>query len=76
MGFKRFKFLYFFSVDSVLEPWAFNLKVSGSHTATMPDGRNVRKVVADTLHRLQKKTLETDEGDTQSIKNLILVITT
>ncbi|CAH0550528.1 unnamed protein product [Brassicogethes aeneus] len=60
-------------VDSVLEPWAFNMKVSGPHIVTMPDGRNVRKVVSDTLHKLQKKILETDEGDTKSLRNLIQI---
>nr|CAH7732828.1 unnamed protein product [Callosobruchus chinensis] len=58
-------------VDSVLEPWAFNLKVCNSDPITMPDGRNVRKTIVDVLHNLQKKLLECDEGDTQSIQNII-----
>ncbi|XP_018576290.1 proteasome activator complex subunit 4 [Anoplophora glabripennis] len=59
-------------VESVLDPWAFNLVVSGSDKVTMPDGsRNVRKVIVDTLHRVQKKLLELDEGDTQSIQNIV-----
>ncbi|KAJ8979647.1 hypothetical protein NQ317_001354 [Molorchus minor] len=61
-------------VESVLEPWAFNLQVSGSNTVTMPDGRNVRKVIVDTLHRVQKKLLEDNEGDTQSIKYIINIL--
>ncbi|CAH1969247.1 unnamed protein product [Acanthoscelides obtectus] len=58
-------------VNSVLEPWAFNLKVCSSDPVTMPDGTNVRKAVVDVLHRLQKKMLESDDGDTQSIQNII-----
>ncbi|KAJ8924060.1 hypothetical protein NQ315_006837 [Exocentrus adspersus] len=58
-------------VESVLDPWAFNLTVSGSDVVTMPDGRNVRKVIVDTLHKVQIKLLEMDEGDTQSIQNII-----
>lgn len=39
----------------------------------MPDGRNVRKVIADVLHDLQRKVIEVDEGDTVSICFIIYV---
>lgn len=58
----------------MLDPWAFNLIVSDTHAVNMPDGSNVRKVIADTMHRVQKKVLELDEGDTKSIHNIIHVI--
>ncbi|KAG5878460.1 hypothetical protein JTB14_022783 [Gonioctena quinquepunctata] len=58
-------------VDSVLDPWTFNLKVSNSDIVTMPDGQNVRKVIVNILHNLQNKLLEIDEGDTQSIQYII-----
>ncbi|XP_044747476.1 proteasome activator complex subunit 4-like [Coccinella septempunctata] len=48
-----------------------------SHSLTMPDGSNVRKAVADTLHVVQKKLLEIDEGDTKSsnlIANIFVVL--
>lgn len=62
-------------MESVLDPWAFNLTVSGSDVVTMPDGRNVRKVIVDTLHRVQIKLLEIDEGDTQSVQYIVNVST-
>ncbi|KYB26764.1 proteasome activator complex subunit 4 [Tribolium castaneum] len=58
-------------VDSVLDPWAFNLIVSDSHAVNMPDGSNIRKVIADLMHKVQKKILEVDEGDTKSIHNIV-----
>ncbi|XP_056636067.1 proteasome activator complex subunit 4-like [Diorhabda sublineata] len=58
-------------VETVLEPWTFNLKVSGCGTVTMPDGSNVRKAIVTILHKLQKRLMEVDEGDTQSIQNII-----
>lgn len=63
----------FYSVKSNLEPWAFNLIVGGPYTVTMPDGRNIRKTIADIIHSVQKKILEIDEGDTKSMKNVITV---
>lgn len=62
-----------FRVDSVLDPWAFHLKVSGSEIITMPDGSNVRKTIIDVLHRLQIKLLRDDEGDTKSFRSIIHV---
>ncbi|XP_060526500.1 proteasome activator complex subunit 4-like [Cylas formicarius] len=58
-------------VESVLEPWAFNLRVSNDVSISMPDGSNIRKAIVNTMHSLQKKLLTTDEGDTQSIKMII-----
>ncbi|CAG9839520.1 unnamed protein product [Diabrotica balteata] len=58
-------------VESVLEPWTFNLKVCGSGVVTMPDGSNVRKAIVTVLHKLQKALLDMDEGDTQSIQHII-----
>ncbi|XP_072396223.1 proteasome activator complex subunit 4-like [Diabrotica undecimpunctata] len=58
-------------VESVLEPWTFNLKVCGSGVVTMPDGSNVRKAIVAVLHKLQKALLDMDEGDTQSIQHII-----
>lgn len=63
----------FYRVDSVLEPWAFELVIGGPLTVTIQDGRNVRKVIADTLHNVQRKVLEVDEGDTKSIFNIVYV---
>ncbi|KAK4885236.1 hypothetical protein RN001_001507 [Aquatica leii] len=60
-------------VDSVLEPWAFELTIGVPHTINMPDGRNVRKVITDTIHNVQKKILEIDEGDTKSIYNIVYI---
>ncbi|CAH1169598.1 unnamed protein product [Phaedon cochleariae] len=57
--------------DSVLDPWNFNLIVSGSDIVTMPDGQNVRQVIVGILHKLQEHLLEKDEGDTKSIRNII-----
>lgn len=56
-----------------MDPWAFELIVGGPHIVTMPDGSNVRKTIADTVHEVQKKILEVDEGDTLSIRKIILV---
>jgi hypothetical protein len=39
----------------------------------MPDGSNVRKMVADTMHRLQEKLLLCREDDTKSFFSLIVV---
>uniref|UniRef100_A0A6P7GVF6 Proteasome activator complex subunit 4B-like n=1 Tax=Diabrotica virgifera virgifera TaxID=50390 RepID=A0A6P7GVF6_DIAVI len=58
-------------VESVLEPWTFNLKVCGGGVVTMPDGSNVRKAIVAVLHKLQKALLDMDEGDTQSIQHII-----
>lgn len=58
-------------VDSVLDPWAFNLIVIENGTVNMPDGSNIRKGIVNTLHRAQRKLLELDEGDTKSIQNII-----
>lgn len=60
-------------MDSALEPWEFELIVSGNFTVSMPDGSNVRKTVIDCIHKVQKKILETDEGDTKSILNVVQV---
>lgn len=65
--------LFILRVDSVLDPWAFHLKVSGSGIITMPDGSNVRKCIVDVLHRLQMKLLRDDEGDTKSFRSIINV---
>ncbi|CAH1108407.1 unnamed protein product [Psylliodes chrysocephalus] len=58
-------------VETVLDPWTFNLKVNGSGVVTMPDGSNVRKAIVNIIHKLQKRMLEVDEGNTQSIQNII-----
>lgn len=63
----------YFSVESNLKPLPFHLIVGGPHDVTMPDGRNVRKTIADVIHAVQQKILQTDEGDTKSIKNIISV---
>ncbi|KAK5647619.1 hypothetical protein RI129_002511 [Pyrocoelia pectoralis] len=60
-------------VDSVLDPWAFELTIGVPYSVTMPDGGNVRKVIADTIHKVQKKILELDEGDTKSIYNIVYI---
>ncbi|KAF5303620.1 hypothetical protein FQA39_LY09867 [Lamprigera yunnana] len=60
-------------MDSVLDPWAFELTIGVTQTINMPDGRNVRKVIADTIHNVQKKILEIDEGDTKSIHNIVYI---
>lgn len=39
----------------------------------MPDGSNIRKVVADLMHKVQTKLLKSDEGDTKSIQNIVHV---
>lgn len=57
----------------MLDPWAFNLIVSNSYAVNMPDGANIRKVIADLMHKVQKKVLEVDEGDTKSIFNIVHV---
>lgn len=59
---------FFNRIDSVVEPWEFELIVGTSHSISMPDGSNVRKTVADCLHDVQKRILEIDEGDTKSIQ--------
>lgn len=64
-----------FRVDSVIDPWVFNLIVAGPHVAKLPNGGNVRKAVADTIHKVQQKVLSTNEGDTKSI-NLIIYVRT
>lgn len=66
-------FYVFFSVESKLEPWAFNLIVGTPYVVTMPDGRNIRKTIADIIHSVQQKIFEVDEGDTKSTKNIITV---
>ena len=60
-------------MNSVLDPWAFNLIVSDSHAVSMPDGTNIRKIIADLMHKVQQRVLETDEGDTKSIHNIVHV---
>lgn len=60
-------------IDSVIEPWAFELIVGSQLSVTMPDGSNVRKTVADVIHKVQKKILEIDESDTKSIYSIIHV---
>nr|CAD7425108.1 unnamed protein product [Timema monikensis] len=40
---------------------------------TMPDGSNIRKTVADTMHRLQEKMLKDAEDDTKSFFNLVAI---
>ncbi|KAK9752668.1 Proteasome-substrate-size regulator, mid region [Popillia japonica] len=60
-------------VDSAIEPWAFELIVSGPYTVTMPDGRNVRKVIADVICDVQKFIQTHDEGDTISITCIIQI---
>lgn len=60
-------------MDSALDPWAFELIVGTSSNIALPDGRNIKKAIADTLHRVQKRILETDEGDTKSIHVIINV---
>lgn len=60
-------------VESVLDPWEFELIVGGPYNVMMPDGRNIRKAIADCLHKVQKKILEIDEGDTKSIQNIVTV---
>lgn len=62
-----------YRINSVLDSWNFELIIGDTHLVTLPDGRNVRKVIADTLHRVQKKILELDEGDTKTIHNIIHV---
>lgn len=56
-----------------MKPWAFNLKVGTNIEVKMPDGSNVRKAIFDVIDKLQKKILIVDEGDTKSIKLIILV---
>ncbi|XP_066249765.1 proteasome activator complex subunit 4B-like [Euwallacea similis] len=58
-------------VDSVLEPWAFNLMVIEKGTVSMPDKSNIRKTIVDILHKAQRQLLDSDEGDTQSIQHII-----
>ncbi|KRT85387.1 hypothetical protein AMK59_1215, partial [Oryctes borbonicus] len=58
-------------VDSAIEPWAFELIVGGPHIVTMPDGRNIRKVIADVICDVQKYIQIHDEGDTISITSII-----
>lgn len=65
--------LFLYRFESVLDPWAFNLIVSDSHEVNMLDGSNVRKVIADLMHKVQGKLLESDEGDTKSIQNIVHV---
>lgn len=56
-----------------MDPWSFKLKVGIESEVKMPDGSNVRKTIFDTINRLQEKILLVDEGDTKSIKLIILV---
>lgn len=65
--------MFLFRVDTVLDPWNFDLKVGGGEVVTMPDGSNIKKCIVDVLHRLQKKLLSDDEGDTKSFRNIIQV---
>lgn len=60
-------------MDSVVGPLYFNLIVIENGKVTMPDGTNIRKAIIDTIHKVQKKLLAIDEGDTQSIQNIIIV---
>ncbi|KAK9875517.1 hypothetical protein WA026_007908 [Henosepilachna vigintioctopunctata] len=54
----------FDTVAPVIEYQALETKI---HQITMPDGTNIRKTIADTIHRVQKRLLEVDEGDTKSL---------
>lgn len=58
-------------IPSQLEPWAFEMIIGTNLTITMPDGSNIRKVLADLMHKLQKKLLREAEDDTKSFFNLI-----
>lgn len=60
-------------VPSKLEPWAFEMVIGTQQTVTMPDGQNVRQVLIDVMHRLQRKILQIAEDDTKSLFNLIAV---
>lgn len=62
-----------YRVESVLEPFAFNLIVINEGEVNMPDGSNVRKKITDVLHKTQAKLLEVDEGDTQSLQQIVNV---
>lgn len=63
----------YFSIDSITDTWTFNLIVGPKSNITLPDGRNVRKVIADTMHKVQHKIMEIDEGDTKSIRAIMTV---
>lgn len=56
-----------------MEPFAFNLIVINEGEVNMPDGSNVRKKITDVLHKTQAKLLEVDEGDTQSLQQIVNV---
>lgn len=68
-----YAFPYIHRVDSAIEPWAFELIVGGPHIVTMPDGRNIRKVIADVVCGVQRYIQEHDEGDTITITSIIHV---
>lgn len=56
-----------------MEPFAFNLIVINEGEVNMPDGSNIRKKITDVLHKTQAKLLEVDEGDTQSLQQIVNV---
>lgn len=58
-----------------MEPWEFELIVGTTHNIKMPDGKNIRKIIVDTINEVQRKILKTDEGDTKSISSIIQVFT-
>lgn len=60
-------------IESRLDSWAFEMVIGPSLTITMPDGSNVRKTVADVMHKLQKKLLKCAEDDIKSFITLICV---
>lgn len=60
-------------MESAIEPWAFELIVGGPDVVTMPDGRNIRKVIADIICNVQRYIQDHDEGDTISITSIIHV---
>lgn len=52
-----------------------NFKITtGIHgSVSMPDGGNVRKAIAATIHELQKQLLDSNEDDTKNLCSIIAV---
>lgn len=58
-------------IESSVDIEPIDLTTGIEHWVKLPDGRNVRKAIATTIHLVQKKILENDESDT---KNLLLIV--
>ncbi|KAL3286253.1 hypothetical protein HHI36_000763 [Cryptolaemus montrouzieri] len=53
--------------DTIAPVPEFQAAETKIYNVTLADGSNVRKTIADTMHKVQKRLLSLDEGDTKSL---------